>query len=225
MKFGVIIPTRGDRPRFLANCLRQLKHQTIQPDEIALMDYEPESDEKDITQRYRRGYDQLRGKNLDVIFFAEDDEFYSTTYFETMLGAWIDHGKPKLFGLNETIYYHIKLFAYFKFGHDDRSSAMSTMIVPDLDFPWCLDSEPFTDMYLWYTLRSTLQGVIWRNPPQYICIGMKHGVGLTGGDSHTSRLDRYRSHRGINDTDHSFLKEHLDPISLDFFVNYFAVPK
>lgn len=29
IKFGVLIPTRGDRPNFLKNCLAQIERQTL----------------------------------------------------------------------------------------------------------------------------------------------------------------------------------------------------
>jgi len=128
MKIGCIIPDRSDRPKFLSHCLWLLSQQTIKPDVIELVNYPPESKEKDISQRYRRGYDKLRGLGLDVIFLIENDEFYAINYIEIQLNAWLSHGKPDLFGTNYTHYYHLREKAHFTMYHDTRSSAMSTSL-------------------------------------------------------------------------------------------------
>lgn len=215
MKIGVIIPDRGDRPKFLENCLRMLKTQTIQPDIIELVDDIPLNDNCDITWRYRTGYDRLRNKDLDIIAFIENDDWYAPDYLETMINQWVNFGKPDVFGTNYTIYYHIKLFSYLTMNHDTRSSAMSTIIKPDLDFAWCPDHEPYTDMWLW----NKLKGIVF-HPEKHICLGVKHGVGLCGGRSHVDRLERY-SNVGQTDFDKTFLSATLDKESFEFYSNYF----
>lgn len=212
MKIGVIIPTRGDRPLFIKNCMLQLARQTILPTEIALMDYAPESELPDITQRYRRGYDQLRNKGLDVIAFMEDDDWYASDYLETMTGAWQAADRPDLFGTTYTIYYHMKLFAHWTFNHHQNSHALSTMLRPDMEFEWCPDYEAFTDKHLFATMNYKL----W-TPDRHICLGMKHGVGRTGGLTHIHKL-----HRFINqDLDKKFIRGLMDDGSFEFFSNYF----
>ncbi len=220
LKIGCIIPYRNDRERFLEHLKYMLSRQSIQPDVIAWMDYMPESKEKDITQRYRRGYDKLRGINLDVIFLLEVDDYYTPTYIESQLTAWIVHGKPDLFGTNYTHYYHLKEKAYFTMYHDTRSSAMSTLIKPDLTFPWCPDHEPYTDTHLW--MVSGIRGITYA-PPGVICIGIKHGVGLTGGSFHTDRLKTYKGERATSDANGDWLKSHTDPTSYEFYRSYFDV--
>ncbi len=214
MRVGVIIPDRGDRPKLLANCLRMVEKQTLIPVITEVMDYAPNSGACDITERYRKGYDLLRNKNLDVIAFMENDDWYSPQYLETMSKMWDLHGRPDLFGTNQTIYYHIKLFAYFYMNHNTRSSAMSTLIKPDMNFPWCVDHEAFTDMYLW----NNLKGVLF-TPETHLSMGIKHGEGKCGGRSHVDRLHRY-----INqDTDRLFLKYIMngDEDGYNFYLNYF----
>ena len=73
IKFGVLIPTRGDRPNFLKNCLAQIERQTLKPSIINIVDFTPRSNEKDITLRYKVGYEYLSTKNLDCIFFIEEE--------------------------------------------------------------------------------------------------------------------------------------------------------
>lgn len=214
MKIGIIVPTRNNRPDFLANCRRMIMAQTITPDVLTIVDDSPNSELCDITYRYRIGYDRLRGLGLDAIFFMEDDDWYSPDYIETMLYNWIKHGQPDLFGPNYTIYYHLYLNKYFKFDHDDRSSMMSTLMKPDLDFPWCADDEPYTDMFLWLVLKDRFSKVTF-DPGKHICIGIKHGIGKVGGHFHNSRVHRFNK----DDLD---LNQVMDPASADFYTNYFA---
>ncbi len=211
MKIGIIIPTRNNRKELLQNCLRLIDNQTIKPSHIELVDDAPISEKCDITWRYKLGYERLRGMGLDVIFLMEDDDYYSPTYLETMVNAWVKNGKPNLIGTDYTIYYHIGLFAWFTFYHGSRSSAMSTGIKPDLEFNWCVDHEPFTDIYLW----KTLHGIIFK-PEKNICLGIKHGTTMTGGKSHIDNFHRY-----INkDQQKTFLKTNTDEESFNFYSNF-----
>lgn len=216
LKVGVIIPDRNDRPRFLKNCLRLLENQTLKPEIIELVNYAPLSENVDITQRYKYGYEKLRNKGLDVIAFIENDEWYSNDYLETMVNAWENAKRPDIFGTDYTIYYHIKLLSYYTMYHDLRSSAMSTLIKPDLNFEWCRDSEPYTDMHLW----TNLKGVTFR-PEKHICLGIKHGVGMCGGHAHTTRLQRYKSDLATNDSNTTFLKSLVDIESYKFYCEFF----
>lgn len=239
MRIGIIIPDRGDRPEFMKHCWRLLRNQSIvkksnritikkrpeQIDEIIIdedsifiahINSLPHSNVCDITERYRCGYNFLRNKNIDVIFFIENDDWYSPLYIETMIKLWEANGHPNLFGLNRTVYYHIGLKKYYTMNHKTRSSAMNTLIKPDMDFPWCPDHEPFTDIWLWHGLtgQNSLKGVIIE-PPFEMCLGIKHGVGKCGGKNHTTEL-----HRFINDDDNlSYLHSVVDNDSLEFYRN------
>lgn len=213
MRVAVLIPTRGERPSLLQNCLRLLKAQTLQPDHIEIVNDAPLSEEKDITWRYRIGYDRLRGKGFDVIALIEDDDYYAPDYLEVMVNTWSKTREP-IFGTNYTIYYHIRLFRHYRMNHTGRSSAMSTLIVPDLKIQWCADSEPYTDMHLWM-----MCGLKYRvfAPDHHICLGIKgHEQGMTGGGSHTSKLTRYTD----EDNDKKLLRSVCDPESFEFYSNF-----
>lgn len=212
MKIGVIIPDRGDRPRFMKHCNWLLSQQTIQPDEVYRVNETPRSDVCDITYRYRKGYEYFRNKGFDIIFLIENDDWYSPNYIEKQLATWKNAGKPDLFGMRETEYYHIKHFAHFTFHHEQRSSAMNTLIKPDLIFPWCDDDYEYTDVWLY----SQLNYKLWL-PESPICIGIKHGTGMTGGKCHDDDLDMYRN----RDTDKSWLKNHTDSASFQFYSTFF----
>jgi glycosyltransferase involved in cell wall biosynthesis len=221
MKVAVLIPTRGDRPRFLENCLRMINNQTRKPDHVLVVDDAPVNSSKDITWRYRIGYDRLRGQNFDVIALIEDDDWYSPQYLEKMLLTWENAGRPHLFGTTYTIYYHIGVLGYFTMNHHQRSSAMNTLIKPDLNFKWCPDDEPFTDLHLWKTIPGKLF-----TPEQLIGMGIKHGVGLCGGNSHSDRLHRYeKKYVGTPDPNREFLRSVVDEKSYSFYENYFLEEK
>ncbi len=211
MKIAVVIPDRGDRPEFTRNCLRMMDCQTRKPDATFLVNYPPESDKKDITQRYRKGYEYATNSGADVVFFIENDDWYSKAYIETMVSAWEKHGKPDIFGTTSTIYYHIGKKAWFVMDHHSRSSAMSTMIKAGLDLTWPVDEDPYTDIHLWFNIKDKLTF----GPIIPICVGIKHGVGLCGGQNHTDAMHRYLN----NDPDMDFLRKTIDEESFKFYTN------
>jgi len=223
-KFAVLIPDRGDRPKLMKRCLEMINRQTIKPSLIEIVDFPPTNDEIDITKRYRMGYNSLsdlynNGSWIDfeVIFFIENDDFYAKNYFETMLNAWIEAGKPYLFGTTYTYYYHIGLKKGYKMHHVTRSSAMSTMIKPGLLFHWCQDSEPYTDIHLYSVIPYKLF-----TPEKIICIGIKHGIGKTGGHAHTTRLDAYdKLSTSFSDPEMKWLRENVDEESFRFYLEIF----
>ena len=225
MKIGVIIPTRGDRPLFLKNCLRLIKNQTLQPYEVYFVDDPPTSDQCDITKRYRLGYDYFRNKGMDVLFFMEDDDWYHQDYLRQMVAQWVHCNKPELFGTNYTIYYNIRLFKYFTMRHTRRSATMSTMILPDMDFDWCRDQEAYVDSHLWFCAKhiksgKKLDGKVFR-PEHEICVGIKHGIGKTGGENHTTFLHRYLGNGATDDSTKIWLKKTVDFESFEFYSTYF----
>lgn len=186
VRIGVICPTRGDRPKFLEQFKKYLDRQTLKPEIVEIVDFPPTDEDVDVTKRYRYGYDKLRGKGLDVIAFMEDDELYMPEYLEVMVQGWVNAGRPKMFGLDYTIYYHLFIGKSFTFKHDKRSSAMSTLIRPDMDFEWCADDYAYTDSFLWKSVGGKLF-----NPRKTIVVGIKHGLGRTAGRWHDCNLERY----------------------------------
>lgn len=212
MKIGVIIPTRGNRPAFLDNCLRMMKHQTLQPYRIEVIDDEPISEHCDITHRYRTGYHRFKKDEVDLISFIEDDDAYSPIYLEHLARAWQHNGRPDLFGMNKTPYYHVRLRKWFYMHHDQRASAMATFIKPGMHFNWPVDTDPFTDQWLW--LRNNI-GIKNRLVIPYhtgLYCGIKHGMTITGGDMHSNKLHRYTI-----DSAEPLDALHLDPLSRLFY--------
>jgi len=213
MNIAILIPDRGDRPLLLDNCLRMMRAQTLQPCHIELVNDAPLGDAKDITWRYRTGYDRLRGKGYDLVALIENDDWYAPNYLEEMVRQWEQAGRPDLFGTQYTIYYHIGLKAWFTMKHSRRASAMNTLIKPDLSFAWCQDHDPYTDLHLW----KVLEGKGWEPEPP-ISMGIKHREGLHGGRNHLDRLERYVN----KDVDCAFLRGLMDSASFKFYSTYYG---
>ena len=211
-KIAVIIPDRGDRPQFTERCLSMLARQTLQPSQIILVNEPPKNQLPDITYRYRKGYSQVN-KDIDIIAFIENDDWYSAQYLQQSVDIWMKSGKPDLIGRTHTVYYNINERAYFTMNHSNRSSAMNTLIKPRLDIKWCKDTEVYTDLHLWYNVPN-IHKIIVEQPLN--CIGIKHGVGLCGGKNHTDYLHRY-----VNKDDNMFwLMSIVDEESFNFYINF-----
>ncbi len=213
MRIAVLIPDRGDRPKFMQNCFRMMSVQTLKPETILVVDDPPLNDKCDITWRYRTGYERLRGEGYDVIAFIENDDWYSPEYLEQMAEKWEFYRRPDLLGIDYTIYYHVKLKKYFTFQHIQRASAMGTFIKPDLNIIWPQDHDPYTDQWLWVNRCGIGRRMVF-TPHKPICVGMKHGEGMAGGIFHTTKLNRYTNE------DNGFLQRILDSDSYNFYSQF-----
>jgi glycosyltransferase involved in cell wall biosynthesis len=212
MRIAVIIPDRGDRPAFLANCLRMVRGQTLKPAQVILVNDPPITTDKDITWRYRIGYGRV-AEDIDLVAFMENDDWYSRDYLKTMAQQWMKAKCPDIFGTSYTIYYHIGLRKWFTMHHSHRSSAMSTVIRPCLPLTWPTDNDPYTDQHLWRNVKGRTF-----TPEKHICLGMKHGVGLCGGVNHFDAMHRYTNDDG------GLLADTLDPESLKFYSQWYTPP-
>jgi glycosyltransferase involved in cell wall biosynthesis len=88
VRVAVLIPDRGDRPKFLAQCLAMMNRQTLRPVHIELVNDAPIGNAVDITWRYRLGYERI-GASVDVIAFIENDDWYHPQYLERIVEAWL----------------------------------------------------------------------------------------------------------------------------------------
>lgn len=181
MKFALVIPTRGDRPEFINQCNQLIRRQTKQPDDIIWVDYKPKSNQKDITQRYRWGVNQATQRNYDFVVFWEDDDWYHPKYLEWLIDNWVKLKKPDFFGVGETYYYHHGLEALHYMKHPGRTSAFSTLVKIPWKIPWPEDNYSFLDMHI----HKNSQPITIMYPSnQVYAIGIKHGLGVTGGGGH-----------------------------------------
>jgi len=209
MKVGVLIPTRGDRAELLEFALKQLKRQTRKPDIIQIVNDPPVSQDKDITWRYRIGCERIFTQDVDVAILIEDDDWYDATYIERLVEEFEKAGKPEIFGIEETTYYHLGVKAYSEEVHKGRASAMSTLLTRAvLDMQWPNDNYVFTDIEFWKKLKG--KTVLFE---RLLSLGIKHGIGLTGGIGHNAKWGGYNK----KDPDMEWLKKTVDEESFEFY--------
>jgi len=188
IKIGVVIPTIKGRELFLNNCLRMLENQTIQPHYTTVIDYDLKQDFVDVALRYRIGFMDCFNHNLcDVVFCIEDDDWYRNDYIEIMLKNWIANGKPMIFGIGYTHYYHIFAQKYLKINHSERSSMFNTMVTNEVLKVNIDYKDPYLDVHLWKTMRGKTF-----IPKEIISIGIKHGIGAVGGGAHEADSKHYQ---------------------------------
>lgn len=211
IKIGIVTPTRGDRPAFLEFCRRQQERQSVQADMISIVDYPPESNEFDLIPRYRRGFEELFRRGCDVALLWEDDDWYCPEYVRIMVDEWIDAGKPDLFGINETLYYNIRIKMYQWLRHPGRASAMASMATKAvLGINFGQENGVWMDLAMWQEIKNSKaipmpDGVV-------ICIGIKHGVGRCGGMGH--RQAKFYAHR---DHKYGYLETLIDEEAMEFY--------
>jgi hypothetical protein len=156
------------------------------------MDYPGKDGVKDITERYRLGVAEALERGNDVAFFWEDDDWYHPRYIEWMIGEWVKNGTPGLFGISETSYYHLKTEALWRTPHPGRASAFCTLVnlKECKNLKWCEDADPFTDMWIWREWKCSKIAIPFPKGEIY-AIGVKHGIGLTGGSGHVASTYRW----------------------------------
>lgn len=211
-KIGVIIPCRGkERKEFVEFCLDQISRQTLQPDEILVVDEEPKSNKPDITYRYRMGFKELAGRGCNLMIVVENDDAYSKEYIETIYNRWKLARRPELIGISHTIYYNIFTQKWVRLEHKGRSSMMSLAVTPAVNkIKWCPDEYSYTDMHLCKSLKG-----VYIDLEKPICVGIKHGIGLCGGGGHVTEWRNFDQ----QDIDYKYLSTLVDERALSFYKN------
>jgi hypothetical protein len=192
MKTAVVTPHHDSRRGVF---LERLKHymaaQTMQPHlwivvDQSLMPWQPGT--KDLTARVRLGCKMAKEAGCDAVLIMEDDDWYSPDYISTMVGLWQRYGKPEVFGIGFTLYFHIRASKYWMSAHHGRASLMSTLIRLDAleRFKWPADDYVWLDIDLWKQLRGRTADI-----KPMITVGIKHGIGDTGGVGHNTGFSKY----------------------------------
>jgi hypothetical protein len=214
-KFCVIIPDRGDRKDFTKHCLYQMSVQTVKPDKIYHIKYEPTSPVPDLIIRIRCGINHAERDGYDLCYIIENDDFYPINYFQKMQFEDYD-----FIGIGRTIYYSLLQKKYRFLNHKeverlnyDRSSLFCTgfriSALKDFEFP---DSTyKYLDLDLWRYAR--IKGNYHLYNPVIMPIGMKHGIGLCGGGGH-----KISFHYDNNDSDLEWLKNNVTQKSYEFYL-------
>jgi len=203
-KFCSITPTRGDRPKLLAHCKWQLSRMTLKPDKSYFIDYKPKNGDKDLIQRVNYGIIQAQTDGFDKVYIVEDDDFYKSDYFERMAfdGDFI--------GDQSTTYYHIINQGFQTEYHRLRASLFTTGFRISSLKRFAINGvkKVFLDIDMWnYARQNRLRCKFVDSG----AIGIKHGVGITGGIGHKQGI--YKNF----DKEWKWLSSRVDSESLAFY--------
>lgn len=194
--------------------------QTVQPNRIYHINYEPSSGMPDLIARIRCGINSAKKEGYDKCYIIENDDFYHINYFEKMQFEDYD-----FIGIGRTIYYSLLQKKYRFLNHKeverldyDRSSLFCTgfRISALKDFEWPDSTFKFFDLDLWR--YANLKGNYHLYYPDYMPIGMKHGIGLCGGAGHNMSF----SYDG-EDVNLKWLKENTTQKSYEFYVKIIQI--
>jgi hypothetical protein len=177
---------------------------TVQPAETFFIDHPPINDEVDIVVRIRMGIAAAEKAGIDICYIIEDDDAYPANYFETMA-----MGENEFIGSSKSIYYSVKSNTYQEFTHPTRASLYCTgfRISALKRFSWPPNDTVFLDLILWrYALKYRHKLI-----PEPVGLGIKHGIGKTGGIGHRMNLKQR------DDLDRSFLKSKVDAEAYAFY--------
>lgn len=206
MTLCAITPTRGDRPELLEHCKWQVSRMILKPDEHIIVDYPPKSAEKDLLARLRLGIAKAKEHGHEFAYVIEDDDAYNMHYLQRMYDPAFD-----FVGDDHTMYYSLRDNGYNIEHHPGRASLFTTGFrISALDgFDWnkLAPNKVFVDIALWEYARKK------RLKRKYVdsgAVGIKHGIGLTGGIGHHQR---YRTF----DNNWNVLASKVDSESLEFY--------
>lgn len=204
MVVGAVTPTRGERNFFLEKCKYMVERQTQKVDYHVIIDYEPQTKDYDLVDRYEEGIENCLRRGCDLIFAFEDDDYYPEDYVEKMVMEWEKNGRPQLIGVMDTIYYNIVWQRYAIIERPHCSLFMSAF-GRDVIYKGCNKKERYYDKWLWRNNNGVR--VKMRNKP----IGIKHGVGMVGGDGHKAGQLK------IQDKEFGFLRNLVDERMMKFY--------
>lgn len=203
--FATITPDRGDRPRFMEFCRHQISRFTVKPDKSYFIDYPPKSETKDLVERVQVGIEMAKADAIDKVFIIESDDYYPADYFER-----IDM-RSDIVGDDRTIYYHIGNNGFSHERHPFHASLFTTGFrLSSFDkFNYNSVKGVWLDVELWrHARRRKLNNRFFDSG----CVGIKHGIGLTGGIGHRERI--YKKF----DKDWKILASMVDADALDFYM-------
>jgi hypothetical protein len=200
--------TRGDRPRLLEHCKWQVSRFAAKPDEHLIVDYAPKDGRPDLTERVKFGYEYAKEKGYDWCHVIEDDDAYKEDY---ILRQWHHFDNSDFIGSEFTYYFNLKNRTWERTHHPNHSSLFCTAFRVEAmkDFKWTAANKVFLDIDLWQFARK--KG-FRRTFIELPAIGIKHGIGMTGGKGHKATFPN-------RDPDLQWLKSKVDPVSFEFYSN------
>jgi len=197
----VVTPTRGDRPPILAS-LNQLyaAWQDYPVEAHWRIAYPPRSEEPDLVPRVREGLTRAFQAGADLVLVMEDDDYYSPSYVRLLVEEWERAGRPSGLVSMDAARYHLVTRNWGHIREDKRRPALFVSGFSALPSAWPEDADLFLDAHLSRIVPDLHQFVL----PAWEAIGIKHGVGLCGGNQHW--LMAVPEWSGVSDHDGSVLR-------------------
>jgi len=207
MKIGTVTPTLGNRPKFINFLKSRLERQTRKADYSVFVDYENTTGEVDIKERFVKGISECFDNGCDLVIMIEDDDYYPLTYIEEMTSAWEQLGKPNLFGVKTTTYYHIESNRFVNMA-PAHCSAFCSAVSKGANYSVGESGSPYYDIALWKANKGVQVDIM--HPP----LGIKHGQGVCGGVGHNPNAPLYQKN---TDKSLTLLRQRVDAEAFDFY--------
>lgn len=203
MSIAALTMSRGDRPLFLEHCKYQVSKMKGIDDHI-IINRPPVNAQPDLTQRVKEGVEEAKKRGHEWVVIIEDDDAYSEDH---VLRMWSHFDRADFIGCEFTYYYNLRNRTWERTKHPNHSSLFCTAFrVSAMDnFKWHLAHKVFLDRDLWHYAKKFRRAFI-----EMSAIGIKHGIGLTGGKGHVQKFPN-------KDPELLWLKSKVSPESFEFY--------
>lgn len=207
IRVGIVTPTCSpERAEFLEFLEDTIKKQTKQPYKWIKVDFQKENGQPDIAKRIKHGVKQAFEEGCNFVLFMEDDDYYPLTYVEAMVDKWKENGYPTIIGVQNTLYYHLKARKFHEFHRKDHCSLFCTGVGKNVEMQRISDNAKMVDVKLWKQNPGVFVELEDGTKP----IGIKHGLGQSGGSFHDPK--RFTQNNGYR------LEDFMDEGALDFYL-------
>lgn len=201
------MPDRSDRPEFFAFAVKQVNRMGFGEAAYIIND-RPQGDEIDIVPRIKRGIEMAKRDGFDFVLLIENDDYYPEEYLLHLQDYW----NYDFVGFSATTYYHLKNKTWQNMRHPNRSSLFCTgfriSALSNNFWNRVKDNTKFLDILIWEEAQRTSDKIKLLDSNS--CIGIKHGIGKTGGRGHHMTFQ-------YSDPEMKWLKEHVDKEAFEFY--------
>lgn len=204
MGHSLITVDRGDRRPLFNHCLNQVSRLTASFDSHIIINRPPKSFKPDIKERVHEGYLQAVDKGIDWLVMIESDDFYPAEYLHRVL---LHADTSDFIGCEFSYYYNLVNRTWDKLEHKGRSSLYTTAfrVSAMKNFAWHRADDVFLDINIWNYAKRFRRTFINAG-----AIGIKHGIGLTGGKGHKTIFKN-------RDPELKWLEARVDKESMEFY--------
>lgn len=202
-KVLLITPDRNDRAELLNHCRWQVNRLAGNFEHL-IVNFEPVSAQHDIRERVKFGVDYALSNGFEWCSVLENDDFYAHHYLHTVCKLM---DGADFIGSEFTYYHNLKNRTWERSHHPNHSSLFCTSFRASVmkDFKWHQAHRTFLDLDIWRYARR-----FRRTFTDLPAIGIKHGIGMTGGKGHSQTFPN-------KDGDLSWLKSKVDDVSYEFY--------